>query len=521
MAPYAHRGFGHLRNEARTTQPHPRMQAWTETCSPAAPARRVLSLGSPTTAGVAIMRMPRRLSSRIWGLWMRPEPAAVTRWLVLAGLACLFLQAAATVQVAYTIQLPYALLVIALIVGFPFMVGGWRTIPSWARWSALGLLSIYALSAVLGHEVVLTGSGRAGHWRDLIYIGDLVVGLGTASLLAALWTPQRAVRIVMALSVGVMLATLYSLYQWPAQKFGLPFSDINNTLNTNGLPGAQYQGTGLLGWQRVRGTFVEPTFLAAYLASLLPVVGVGITSSRRPIRWIAGAVLVGGAFSMLLTSSASAWVFLVVGLTVALAFRAAARGRPLAAATLGGLLACLVLAFPLATVAPGTVAGVTGRSNASVDLTTTFRTSTWKDVVSIWSYRPVLGYGPGQSSVRLTQQRGKFERRLALARTSASARQGLLSAQGLWAASLIDTGVVGFTAWMLFLGAVGVAAVRTVMDRPSWLNTCILSGLSVAILGAEYAGDRLDLRVWALIGLALLVSQGGNEAESERYQSNK
>jgi O-antigen ligase len=166
------------------------------------------------------------------------------------------------------------------------------------------------------------------------------------------------------------------------------------------------------------------------------------------------------------------------------------------AAIAGGAVVVICVCVPLVLARPAVLAGVTNRSAATLEVTTSFRTDTWRNVGRIWARRPALGYGAGQSSVRLALQNEANT-------TEASRRAGLPSAQGLWAASLVDAGILGFETWALFLGGVLVVAGLALVRRPGPFTLACFVALTAAVITGQTGEDRLDLTAWTLIGLAL------------------
>src|SRR5205807_2450607 len=110
----------------------------------------------------------------------------------------------------------------------------------------------------------------------------------------------------------------------------------------------------------------------------------------------------------------------------------------------------------LAAAEPAALATVTNRSGRSLDITTDFRLETWRRVTAIWAQRPILGYGAGQSSVRLAE----------VQLANGEPTHLLASAQGIWAASLVDAGVLGFGAWAWFFIAAVATAGASLVRRP-------------------------------------------------------
>jgi O-antigen ligase len=429
--------------------------------------------------------------------WASSSNERLARGLALAAAACLFLESTGTVDLVYTIRPSYALMGAALLAGAPFVWRGWRSVPFWIRVTGGALLVVYVVAMLGGDQLVLPGSGRGGAYRDVVYVADLAFGLAALGLIAGLSRTEREVRtLLVALVVGATLASLYGLYQWPAQHFGWPAADILTTNNSNGIAAGGGQGVGLFGWERVRSTFLEAHFLASYLAAILPLafaLALRSRGHRRVVTLVASGAI---AICLALTASAPAWGALVIGTLVALALIVIARGWPALAGPLAGVLVLTLLALvPLAT-SPELFASVTGRARSELTVTSSFRTETWDQVASVWSQRPALGYGPGQSSIQLAE-----------VASPGSAAPGvsppLVSAQGLWAASVIDGGVLALSAWVLFLGGVLLLGARTVLRAPTVVNVAVFVAAVTALLESQLTGDRLYLASWVLAGALL------------------
>jgi hypothetical protein len=428
---------------------------------------------------------------RVLAAWQSPTMARVARVLTLAGAATLFLQSAATVDVVFTIRVSYVLLMAALVVGLPWAWSGWRASPRWLTVAAAGLLVAYVLATLFGNEAVLA-AGRSGRSRSLVYLGDLTLGLGVLGLVRGLWEGDDGRRsLIGALALGGIAAGVYALYQWPAQHFGLPLHDVVTTGDSNGITSGGAQGNGVLGWERVRGTFLEPHFLGTFLASILPlVVAWGLGGSRRVLRPAA----VGAAamlIALLLTASVPSWFCFGLATLITVALAATARGHVRAAATFASFAAVVCVMAPLTLARPEAAAALTHRGADSMAVTTRFRTEAWDQALEVWATRPVLGFGAGQSSVRL-----------ALANDGVEAA-ALPSAQGLWAASLIDVGVLGFAAWAVLLIGIAVHCAQTAWRRPGAMELLVFCSVIGGCLSTAVAGDRMELRVWVVLGLGM------------------
>jgi hypothetical protein len=412
------------------------------------------------------------------------------------------------VQLVYTIRASYALLVLACLIGAPWVWRGWMSLAPSVRWSALAVFLTYVVSAIFGTNEVLVGQARAGEYRFAVYLLDLALGLAVIGLVSGLWPAGRTPWLMLiALVIGATLAALYAVYQWPAQHFRWPLDDLNNTRDTNGITAGASQGNGLLGWERVRGTFSEPHFLSAYLTSLLPLCGALLLRNRGWSWGLSAAALSFIGLAIIFTGSASSYVVLLVCTLAGVAMFAVANGRVRLARIAGALLVCCVVLGASMLTASNRIAPLTGRSESELRYTTKFRTETWQRAIETWTRRPIVGYGPGQSSVRLV-----LPNETESGDTTAP-KPVLRSAQGLWAASLIDAGVIGFAMWIVFLTAVLIAAVRAFVSNPSTYKFSLCLASMVGIAQSQIAGDRMDLGVWVLIGL-LLATTSSEASES-------
>lgn len=418
------------------------------------------------------------------------------RTLVLLGCVALFLQSAGTVQFVYTVRLSFVLLALATAIGLPLAWGGWVSLPKPIRWSAVAVVAVYVTAGLTSTGTTLA-LARAGPQREFMYLADLAVGLGSFGLLVAICRrPRHERQVLRALVLAGALAGLYGSYQWLAQKFGWPLSDVLSVGDSNGLTTGASQGTGLFGFERVRGTFLEPHFLGAFLASSLPLAAAlwFAERDRRVRRWVVASI---GAMSaaLLFTASAPAWATLALCVLAGVVTTFVLYGRRLPAATAAALFVAALIATVVTLQYPGVLAGLTGRSGADLALTSSFRTDAWDASVDVWAQRPVLGYGPGQSAVQLTAQAAV-----------ADAAPGLVSPQGLWAAVLIDIGILGLGCWVLLIGGVLLYSVAGLLRDPRIVGVAIFVAAFAAIVSGLLAGDRFELRAWLLVALLVSVS---------------
>ena len=267
---------------------------------------------------------------------------------------------------------------------------------------------------------------------------------------------------------------------------------------------------GLFGWERVRGTFLEPHFLGAFLAALFPVsvLVAWRSAGRRRVVWAAGVAA--AAMGMLVAVSVPAYGALSVGIATAAALFPIGRGWHGPASVISAIAVVVCVAAPVIASSPRTLSAVTGRTESQLVRSSGVRSRAWSGAVRVWSGRPVLGFGPGQSSVQLARQQ--------IAGSSDSAPVVLSSAQGLWAASLIDAGVLGFGAWALFLAGVLVIGARQLVRRPSPLLLAVFAATVSVAVSSELAGDRLETTAWVLFAALLATAASSGQARGRPQQ---
>lgn len=431
------------------------------------------------------------------GRWHSPRARRASEAAIAIALAALFLNAAATIEAGFTLQISYLATGAAVLIGAPFVLRGWQRLPPAARLSAAGLVVAYVFTALIGEARTLPGSSRSSY-RTPLYIADLTLGLATIGLVAGLAdTRERLRRLLMILSAGAAVGAVVGIYQWGALRLGLPLSDVNSAPNSDGFSrGHRYQGAGLLGWERARGTFKEPLYFGIFLATAIPVAGALLAERKEGRRrWMAALAVL--AFGLLLTVSSLAWGVLAVCAVAGACAFAIASGRARLARLTGTVLALAVMIGPVVFVDPGLLSAATGRSAKDLRATSANRSGAWNRAIAVWEERPLVGAGPGQSSVRLAYRPDGTA-------VAPGLRAPLVlgSAQGLWAAALIDGGLLMLMAWTFLLGILLLGVTRAGLSRPDPLSIGALAAAGVAVIAAQFAGDRLDVRAWLVLGLA-------------------
>jgi len=436
-----------------------------------------------------------------------------THGLLLAAATFLGLSAAGTLELTFTLQPSYALLALAAVCGLPWALQGWLSLPRTVQLAAAALVAVYLIAMLAGSPARLPSQGRGGALRPLVYLVDLGLGLTIIALLCGVWSTSFGRRLLLAFCAGATVTAALAVYQWFALRFSLPLSDLNTAPNSDGFTtGHRFQGTGLLGWERTRGTFKEPLVLGIFCAMTLPLAVLAIRGARRRWRVSAAACLLftGCAFA-LTVSSLSVGIFVATGLVVALIV-ALREGHVSASTGLAAFMALGLVVGPVMLSNPSSLSSLTGRTAEDLRLTADNRKDAWRNAVHRWEERPVLGYGPGQSSVRLAYRPDPQ----AVGRTQAPVVLG--SAQGVWAASLVDAGILGLCAWAALFAAVLWRGVRSTWRERGLGRALILWSAATGAATAQFSGDRVDIRVWLALGVLAATSNLGAGQPSRAHE---
>jgi hypothetical protein len=435
-----------------------------------------------------------RRTKEIWALWDAPRLRRWSRWLILTAAAALFLERAGTIEVGYTLTISYVLIVLASVINAPAVLRGWRILPPWLSYTAAALLTVYIVALLFGHQTEVAGLSRASGSRGPIYLSDLALGLCVVGLVAGSWENRTIRPLVIALAVGGFLAGAYASYQWLALRLGLPLGNINNAANSDGTTFGASQGPGLFGGERVNGTFLEPHFLAAYLATMIPL---GLVTTRWLVGWwrrFAWGGVVMMLVALLLTISAPGWGELALAISAASLLYVASRGWVLPSAAVATITMAIWLSVIPALASPQLVSPIVGRSGGELALTTAFRTETWRAALRLWAHNPVLGAGPGQSSVLLAT---------AHAVPGGLANGALISSQGIWAAALLDGGVIAVGLWLILLGGGIIIGGLALWRYPTDLRWATVAASGAAVIDVMITGDRLFPSQWLVLALML------------------
>jgi O-antigen ligase len=432
---------------------------------------------------------------------LRTGRRALVEWLLFLGLALLPLQAAATVQVVYTLAPSYAAFALALALGMPEVSAGARRLPRHLLAAGVFVFVVYLAMSRFGDFTTLSAQARGGSVRALVYTAYVIFGMLLACLLVGVATRRFLGRAVAAVVAGGVLVALYGIWTWFALHYNLPLADINNAVNSDGYSHGRpvYENPGLFGWNRIRGTFTEPLGFGGFLIVPLLLCGFLAQQFKRRRRVVAIAALP-IVVALCLTDSSISVAALGLGGLFAIWQLALASRR------VGSILGASIVAIALTSLIfvllfdPAPLGSITSRGARALEVSLSGRETAWRDAAKIWTGRPVIGFGPGQASVRLAKLPDAPEPPVAL-----HLPKILRSAQGIVMSSLVDVGVVGLAGWTLLFGAALVLAARLALRgrrELAWLAASLLAGLFVTSVN----GDRVGLDVWVMVGIVVAAS---------------
>ena len=208
-----------------------------------------------------------------------------------------------------------------------------------------------------------------------------------------------------------------------------------------------------LGVGRIRGTFVHPNVLAAYLTVLLPLAVALVPHTRGKLRALVVVAGAASGFLLLFTYARGAWVaaFLAV---VVVGWLQDRRIIALAVAA----VAVLVMAVPSVTTRLSDLGGSSGPIVAEPD-SLSWRIGYWKDVLPMTEESPVTGIG-----LNVVERRTAYR----------------LEPHNVFVQALIETGVVG-------LGALVAFVVVVTLDLRRALRSVLPGAARGVVVGAAGA----------------------------------
>jgi len=432
------------------------------------------------------------------------------------------LEATLVLEIGFTVRMSY-LVLIPLIVGMCLhRRSGWPylnfrsplTVPI-ALYLAAAALSLVVLMIYPPPDVMLVPELqlRGSKVRGLIQMGFLA--FSCLVFFVSFWLCSDAKKLTQAVYLHLIAAaalSLYGIYQVFAHRNDFPFVDITNAIGTGGgvYHAARYVGTGFP--FRAHGTFQEPLNFGHYLLSALPLglalVATPANGDSRSRYWAGWwYVIVYVMFvAIALTRSRGSWLGLLAAiLTLLVCFEGKLRSRLIRVSVIGGVLMVFALWFSLPftpeTAEQFAVANRMDLQHFKDELR--FRILPF--TLSLFLEHPVLGVGLGSYPLYQAAHLGS---------------NVLGTAFGVFWQSLVETGVIGFAAFVAVLVRLyhlmirGWGRSRGGPWQPYLLGyLASFAGLMVQHLSF---GDRLTFYTWFLMGVAVstvrLVESGSESA---------
>lgn len=352
----------------------------------------------------------------------------------------------------------------------------------------------------------------------------LLDGLLVYLLIRGAWREDGLRTLVSAVGLGGLGVALFAFYQYQTRTGLVGDWLVNDPLIT-----------------RVNATYTDPNALAAYFALVIPTtIGLaGASAGRRRLLWgLAAAMMFGG---LVMTAGRAGMLALLVGVAVlgagviALRLDAVDAWPPVRAWFRRGYLTVAVLAIAgLATlVAVGTALDVRHHQQTSYlhtwlytanlrqppDVIFKGRLAIWQTAALMVEERPGFGIGVGRILRLFTNYHVRV----------GGMPEGIhLSAHNTFLNFAAELGLLGLSAWLLLLGAIGATAIRALRARRAagdapggWLVLGLASGLAAYLL-TMMTGDRNVLRedmamFGAIAGLVSLATPPAGAAARRRW----
>jgi hypothetical protein len=247
------------------------------------------------------------------------------------------------------------------------------------------------------------------------------------------------------------------------------------------------------GWHRATATMNHPPNLACYLLLTVPLaLGVALAPAPRRIRTIAAVASLIGLAGLACTLSRWPWV-LAIGQSAFLLFALTWLGLLPAKQTLGllsiGALAGTIAILPFA----GFIAD---RINRDLDRSLEFRDNENRAAVAMFADHPVVGVGLNNYILHIAEHGSEMV--WALDNPDVAVKRMhvrfIAAPQNGFLLPLAETGIAGFSAFLLYLVAAGVVGIRAIAASAGWHKGATL-GLVTGMLGV-IAQQIVDYSFW-------------------------
>jgi len=301
-------------------------------------------------------------------------------------------------------------------------------------------------------------------------------------------------KIVYFLLISMVITTLFGVFQFAGDMFGLPTS-------ITGLE--EHYTKAVFGFPRIQSTANEPLNFANYLLLPLSILGAVFFSDNikqkakklYDLKFMSLPLLVLGGIVLILTYSRGGWggmalAFVIIALVN---FRKVLKPKQIALGILGIMVLALgVHYFSVVTGAPFTLDAFVSRLNIS-DFSAAHRVQTTNQGLEAWEQSPILGIGLGSFGPLVAQH------------TDIEPVGGWQTVNNEYAELLIETGIFGFGSMALFWGIMFVQSIVRYFSDEERFRSIVLLGMTAALAGMllQYISfsTLYVFHIWFMIGL--------------------
>jgi O-antigen ligase len=301
------------------------------------------------------------------------------------------------------------------------------------------------------------------------------------------------------------VVSIYGIYQFFAVKFGLPFVDITNAVSTtgSGLGVNHYIEAELF---RSHSTFQEPLDFGHYILSIFPIMLFLYIFKKNPGK---NGLLVKSnifliiimAIALLLTKSGGAFVgFAVASASIFFLLEPRLKLKLIGLAVFAVIIFSILILPFISSQYHNIGEFITYRFSAEQRQP---RLDPIPYMIGLWSQYPILGVGIGNYGLYAADY---------------YSRDVVQGALGIYQQSLLETGIIGFSALILLLFVYFKTMVSAILkfNKTYWYPYFLGFLTSFIALSVQYLtfGDRFNMYFWVFLGISMAAVKLAQEERS-------
>lgn len=411
-------------------------------------------------------------------------------------------EAAFVIEDGFTIRLSYILFIITIL-GL-FFSGRKLYLKSPLNIPIFIFLGIYTLSLLMtifasppAVEFGETVGYRATQLRSIIQLLFLFFFASAYFLTLHFCSDKEKLGKVLKVYIGIaLLISTYGIYQFFANKFGLPFVDITSAISTRGVGyGVAYYADPAL--FRPHATFQEPLNFGHYILSIFPLVLILYifkdNSSKNNLLIKPNLFLIFiFATALLLTKSGGAWVGFTVAILLTLLLIKRKHKLKLIGLLVFAVIFFSILILPFISDQYRNVGEFITFRFSLEQLSQQPRLLSIPFIIDLWQRYPILGVGIGNYG---------------LYAASHFSSPVIVSALGIFQQALVETGILGFLALLLLIFTYYWIIIHTLkkVKGTHWYPYCLgfLASFTAMVIQYLTFGDRFNLYFWVFMGISI------------------